>query len=661
MKKIAVIIFLLLFSFTASADSCGNLSSSITLTHDMTSAGTCFVIKADNITIDCSGYWINYSQSEKGYGIHSDGYDNVNIKNCRFNNSVFSPSHAILLTDSLNSIIANITAEFQSSESYGIFLNSSDYTNITDTRVISQYADSYGVMMKTSENNYIRGLNITTLGDSTYGIYLSSSSKNHISESFINTSGDYSHGIYLYLNSFNNSLSEVNVTTSGDNAYAMKFEFSDNNTIIKSNVKTAGNSSYGMYIFYSDNNQFSEAEIDTNSYGLMHIGSVNNIMENSSIYSADSILSNSQSNNTIINTTFSKSGSSVVNNSYLYVKWFFDVHVKNGLGQNVSDANVTINDKNNNTVFSELTDNQGNIPGKKLLEYIKNSTGEYYFSNYTLSAVKYDSNGEQKFNLTESLFFDIFLDLSMCKQLYLNYSLVNEVTAEGTCFEVMADNVRLNCNNFPVYYSSSSPGYGILSGFNNTIIENCNFIHNNSGITNAYGIFLNKSSYGKIINSTVAVNSSRGIYLINSSFNNLSATVESNSSFFGIYLDRSHSNNLTVVLKGASKKLGLNRSSNNLIKDSIFYDDNQTFSWNSDNTFLNNSFNSSKIYISNSNLTVKWYADLFVNDTDGNNASGVNITLWDKDNIEIFKFQVIDCISGQINCAKSNNLIFIFQ
>ena len=52
------------------------------LTQDVESDGTCFYVKANNVTLDCKGFEINYSQSVVGYGVNVTGYNNTIIKSC---------------------------------------------------------------------------------------------------------------------------------------------------------------------------------------------------------------------------------------------------------------------------------------------------------------------------------------------------------------------------------------------------------------------------------------------------------------------------------------------------------------------------------------------------------------------------------------------------
>ena len=62
---------------------CGTLDTAnavYTLQNDVNSSGTCFTITADNVTLDCQGYTINYSAggASDTYGVYAN---NIFIRN----------------------------------------------------------------------------------------------------------------------------------------------------------------------------------------------------------------------------------------------------------------------------------------------------------------------------------------------------------------------------------------------------------------------------------------------------------------------------------------------------------------------------------------------------------------------------------------------------
>ncbi|HOU79521.1 MAG TPA: hypothetical protein PKZ06_02340, partial [Candidatus Pacearchaeota archaeon] len=69
-----------------SVDGCNQLNTTgatYILTQNVSSNGTCFTITRPNITLDCNGYWINYSINglENTYGVYTNQL-NTTIKNC---------------------------------------------------------------------------------------------------------------------------------------------------------------------------------------------------------------------------------------------------------------------------------------------------------------------------------------------------------------------------------------------------------------------------------------------------------------------------------------------------------------------------------------------------------------------------------------------------
>ncbi|MCK5594083.1 MAG: DUF2341 domain-containing protein, partial [Candidatus Aenigmarchaeota archaeon] len=122
-------------------NSCGILSIEngiYLLENDVSSAGTCFTIAADNITLDCQSNMINYSQSEVGYGIDVDsGFDNVTIKNCNIvQGSETEDSYAVYLSSSWDSLLLNNTITTVGDSSYGIYFSNSKNNTVYNTELI---------------------------------------------------------------------------------------------------------------------------------------------------------------------------------------------------------------------------------------------------------------------------------------------------------------------------------------------------------------------------------------------------------------------------------------------------------------------------------------------------------------------------------------------
>ncbi|MBW6461507.1 MAG: DUF2341 domain-containing protein [DPANN group archaeon] len=119
-------------------NSCGSLSDEnrqYLLNNDVSASGTCFTIDADNITLDCQGYIINYSQSGVGYGVEvNSGYDNITVKNCNIvQGSETDNSYAVDLSSSWDSVLLNNTITTVGDNSYGIYFSNSKNNTVYNT------------------------------------------------------------------------------------------------------------------------------------------------------------------------------------------------------------------------------------------------------------------------------------------------------------------------------------------------------------------------------------------------------------------------------------------------------------------------------------------------------------------------------------------------
>ena len=243
---------------------CGTLNidgETYNLIQNVSSAGTCFVIGAHNLTLDGQGYTVKYSQSSVGYGINNlAGYDNITIKNLNIVlNSTISNAVAIYGIGMLNSTITNNTITTPGLYGYGIYLESSSNSNILYNNTITASGTyGYGIVLESSSNsNNISNNKITTLGAHGYGVTLYlSNNLNNVSDNNITISGTagYSYGIYVYSSSNLNNVSNNNITISGTAGDGIYVYSSNSNNFVNNNVTTFGTYSYGIFIDSSNSN-----------------------------------------------------------------------------------------------------------------------------------------------------------------------------------------------------------------------------------------------------------------------------------------------------------------------------------------------------------------------------------------------------------------------
>ncbi|MCZ7400664.1 MAG: right-handed parallel beta-helix repeat-containing protein, partial [Candidatus Methanoperedens sp.] len=298
-KSVVVLLLILISAFVIipSVDAleisaCGDLTvdgAVYVLNQNVASAGTCFVVKAHNITLDGAGFTINYTQSTTGNGIDNTlGYDNITIKNLNIvqGNLNLSDAYAIYGTEMINSNIINNTIATAGQYGYGIYLSTSSNSNtLSKNTIITSGVFGYGIYLSTSSNSNILSNNtITTSGVSGYGIRLESSGTNTLSNNIITTSGVIGYGISLSTSS-TNTISNNTITTSNVIGYGISLStFSDSNTLSNNTIRTSGISGYGIRLESSGTNTLSNNTITTSNidgHGIwLYLSDINALLNN---------------------------------------------------------------------------------------------------------------------------------------------------------------------------------------------------------------------------------------------------------------------------------------------------------------------------------------------------------------------------------------------
>jgi parallel beta-helix repeat protein len=207
------------------------------LTQNISSAGSCIIINASDVSLDCQGYMINGIDASSSYGIdNSGGYDNVTIKNCivkDFERGIWYNNGAN------NGLIQNNT--INSNDWYGILLGASIGTGahnntLTDNKVIS---NNVGVYLYDSHNNTIIKNNVSANGGN--GFHIAYALNNSFENNTINSNGG--DGIYLYPDSSYNSF-ENNIIISNSRGILL---ISNSNNNMFTNNNASGNSQWDLY------------------------------------------------------------------------------------------------------------------------------------------------------------------------------------------------------------------------------------------------------------------------------------------------------------------------------------------------------------------------------------------------------------------------------
>jgi parallel beta-helix repeat protein len=273
---------------------CGNLTSAnttYTLTQNVSSNGTCFIVQAYNVTLDCVGFNVNYSSSEAGYGLKNFGYDYATVRNCSFyQTNTFSSAYGVFFNNSrygniinnsirtrglygygayfLNSTWNNITWNVitNSSTNYanGVFLNTdSDYNNVSSNRIVTANSWSNGVMINSADHNTVSFNNITTYGVQADGIDIYSSTDITAANNTMGSAGG--RGVYIEGGTtvayYNHSIDTSN-TEGGEPLYHY---FNLNNSVIE-NLNYIG----GLYFSACNNITVRNITLDKDGIALAY-------------------------------------------------------------------------------------------------------------------------------------------------------------------------------------------------------------------------------------------------------------------------------------------------------------------------------------------------------------------------------------------------------
>jgi parallel beta-helix repeat protein len=210
---------------------CQNLdqdNTTYTLVVNVSSADTCFTIAANNITLDCNGYTINYSYSSLGYAVFNRMYNYTTIKNCNIltGKSGISNAHAIHINGTYATPLAstNITIVNNTITTLGnfaIWFESTSYGNVSNNKIYTFGTNGEGIELFASDNNVVANNYLNTSDE---GLYITVSSYNLLLNNNV-TANDY--GLELFQSYSNNVTGGSIISRTYD--YRMRFTDDTNN------------------------------------------------------------------------------------------------------------------------------------------------------------------------------------------------------------------------------------------------------------------------------------------------------------------------------------------------------------------------------------------------------------------------------------------------
>ncbi|MBN2014476.1 MAG: DUF2341 domain-containing protein, partial [Candidatus Altiarchaeota archaeon] len=290
---------------------CRNLNESgktYQLSQNVSSPGTCFTIQADNITLNCLGYTINYSQSSVGYAVNNTGYNYTKIKNCNIvqGNTSQSNSYGIRFNKTINGSIENNTIQTSGSSScYGIYILNSNNTRFYKNNITTTGYYGYGIRIDSSTNANFTDNIISTSDFYARGIYLLNSSDNTIYNNTISTASNaWAFAVGMYASS-KNTLKENKFTTTHAQSIGVLVpaEYNISESYFNHSIDSS-NLAHGKPILYVFKNDSVTLENLNNTYGLIYVTSSRNAtIRNITVAGLDGIYLANTSDSTIANCT----------------------------------------------------------------------------------------------------------------------------------------------------------------------------------------------------------------------------------------------------------------------------------------------------------------------------------------------------------------------
>ena len=329
----------------------------------------------------------------------------------------------------------------------------------------------------------------------------------------------------IYVGFMTNGSGQLSNTPAGGNTYFYKFTNSNGSGTNLSAVHMNGTVRYGVYE-YSSNvnlsllNTTSTSAMSSTDF-LFELLNSTNIIYDSNLTTQNGgagdvgIYNTGQTSNIYFLNITNVPPLSIGVGSNATDQQRVDVKVIDTANNPINGANVTIRQKDGTIKSTSLTNASGFITQSNLTDWFKNNTGNFstFFNPYNVTAFLVSSLANSS-NYTITSSQTIILQLSGygaptitgCQTLTTSGTLANNVSADGTCFNVQAAGVTLDCAGYTINYSGLVSGYGINdSGFDNLTVKNCFVYQTNpaTNINNSYAINLNNVNNPIIFNTTI--------------------------------------------------------------------------------------------------------------------------------------------------------------
>ena len=518
--------------FTSYAVSAGsscplNVSTSTTLTENLSCPGTAVNITANNVVFDCNGFVINYSSQVAGNGILAFNQSNVTVKNCKVletNLSISSESSGIRFNGVTASLIQNSSGNATGSASHGIMLDNQFGTGGEGNRlqdVLGQGSTLSGFFI--AGQTHLSAVNVIgiSINDSAFGVQTTGNS------SFTNVTGVGGVAAVLDSGSENNNFTNVNasggllgidfvssndrlvnVVASASGSFGVGFELNGNsNTVVNATVFDSDGTGMDIAGGY---NTIVNSSVSSNSNAALRLAQangtfMNNVFSSNSSFGLTTTLS--PRNNTFVNNTFSSASGIVLNlisaNNISFVNTTLRTNgtwVKTDSASSSNNLTNTLFQSNEGSIF---VINTTTIPASLNVSMVRLNTSlnrsfmnasnlsflnvsaqvTLHDLNFTNPRVVVDVNDNNVFavcsapdcvnvsyngstfvfNVTHFTSYAASESAVCPLNIASSTTLTENVSCPATAINILANNVVLDCAGFTISYANSVEGFGVNS------------------------------------------------------------------------------------------------------------------------------------------------------------------------------------------------------
>ena len=483
-----------------------------------------YIYDSKNITLANSSFRPYQAPQAMFYTVDSD---NVRILNnyIENNNAGGGIRNFFILSNSEirdNNITYMSVPSTSGSRSFFILTNS-NFTNNTFTQ---SPQDGAGIEIYEGSNSLIEDNSFYSLSGGQYHLFSISGTGHTIRNNRIINPGIYFHGEPIFSTTYsryeNNSIDtgtysgtnyEIGTTISGSNN-----NFSGN--FFNDSWMQQGSDIAQKVIISGSNNRFTEDWF--RCPGNIGTGGSDTLYECIRVTGANNVFENVTHNQT--NVSFSGSGN-------LNVSWYADIYINRTDSDGVSNVNVSIYDSNAMIISNNLTESGGNLTRQLLQEYMEDTSGRTYYTNYTITGVLDGySTGNLSYNLTTMSELNLQINFIPV----INYSYLTTTHTNST-FAYTNDTIFCNVSSV---YDEDSSNYNFTVIYYNQTAQLQYGINNYSELNGSYsnktalivcGVIVNDGiNNGTQVNSTNEwrIDSSEGEFG-EGSFEGTNYTVES--------------------------------------------------------------------------------------------------------------------------------------